>query len=361
VGERYVDWTLIFVAWCLRAPPHEIYSDRVGAFWTALVQRETGRCKICEAMDAVAFLFGTLGGAETLPVPTGRSEKKSSRSNGPAAPRRGNVTLETSSTDLDELALGVSGPNPRLHLSDPDPSAHREGAPSKDLAQYLPEGSLPTGVDARGAVPTRTDRDTATQETSTSTIPSVPPDRNSLLPSGQGPATLFDPEEKFSAATEAGTDKREAPEGSAPENEDGEERFSRPPPSKLGQLCRTEGSGREKEGSGREKTDDAGDGHGPPGDDGIQDTHNPTFDQDEQDEKVSLQIPGELADRLKKAARRLGLPPAVFAARALDLVCTDVGIEPSDPEEAGSIIEHYQAQLDLLHLGPESRPDGDDS
>ena len=351
VAERYIDWILIFVAWCLQAPPHELHSDRVGAFWTALVQHDTARRSICEAMDAVAFLFGALGGPEKLRFPAGRSKNTLTRPKRPSETGPGDATVERRSTGPDELDLPASRPNPRLRLSDPDPAAHRDWTTSEDLAQYLPDGSLPTGVDARRAVPTRTNRETADREWPDSTPPPVPPDRPGLLPSGDGPATLFDPEKTASPPPETDIDDREAPGPSGSRNEGSEERFGKPHPGTLAQLCRGECQG-------RASSEGAPERRAPSGGEAIREEQEPASGQQE---KVSLQIPGELADRLRQAARRVGLPPAVFVARALDLICNDVGDESSDPEEAGSIIEHYQAQLDLLHLGKgdQADPPGD--
>jgi hypothetical protein len=63
--NRYEAWIFVFVAWCLRTPPHDIDAARLDAFWRALHNHpDVSAVELAEAMDAVAFLFGALGGVD---------------------------------------------------------------------------------------------------------------------------------------------------------------------------------------------------------------------------------------------------------------------------------------------------------
>lgn len=63
--DRYRAWTLVFVSWCLKTAPHSINQSRIDDFWRALHQHpKAGGPELAEAMDALAFLFGTLGGVD---------------------------------------------------------------------------------------------------------------------------------------------------------------------------------------------------------------------------------------------------------------------------------------------------------
>lgn len=148
----YVDWIFLFVAWCLKAPPHQIHRDRIGDFWRALTEQPTvRRWKVCQAMDALGLFFGALGGPEALSFPVGPSPDTASES-------------DTASFD------GLEEPS-----------------------RYLPDGELPEAVAPRAVVPTRTVRQEETDEESeraTGTSADVPA-------SGDGdpsaPKTLFNP------------------------------------------------------------------------------------------------------------------------------------------------------------------------
>ncbi len=63
--DRYRAWTLVFVSWCLKTAPHCINHSRIGDFWRALHQhpKADGR-ELADAMDALGFLFGALGGVD---------------------------------------------------------------------------------------------------------------------------------------------------------------------------------------------------------------------------------------------------------------------------------------------------------
>lgn len=233
VGKRYEEWIFLFVAWCLRVPPFSIGRDRIGDYWTALSHHPSvGRGKLCDAMDALGFLFGHVG-TDDLDFGAGADGALA----GSAEDRSGNEAR-------DDEAMAEWCPNPTLHASGTTPE-QRKDTISEAWTRALPDAALPEGVNARDQVPTREDEaDTA---------------------------DVVD-----------------------------------------GQPSEIEGS---------------------------------------EEETVSIEVPRPVADRLQEVARRLGLPPALFAARALDLVCEDAGIERSSPADVESPLEHYQTQIDLLHFG----------
>lgn len=77
----------------------------------------------------------------------------------------------------------------------------------------------------------------------------------------------------------------------------------------------------------------------------------------EKHEVLHLDIPKELARQLLDVATHLGLSPSLVASRAIDLVCDEVDIEEESPPSTGTLIQQYQARLDILHtLEEEGRP-----
>jgi hypothetical protein len=151
VVARYEDWIFLFVAWSLKAPPHQIHRDRIGDFWRALTDHPTvRRWKVCQAMDALGLFFGTLGGPEALSFPDGPSDTAS--------------------------------------RPDADPSDGLD-----EPSRYLPDGELPETVVPRAVVPTRTVRQQETDEES-EPAPGTSADAQA---SGDGdpsaPKTLFNP------------------------------------------------------------------------------------------------------------------------------------------------------------------------
>lgn len=147
----YEDWIFLFVAWCLKAPPHQIHRDRIGDFWRALTEHPTvRRWKVCQAMDALGVFFGTLGGPEALSFPDGSSDT-------------------ASKSDVDSFD----------DLEEP--------------SRYLPDGELPEAVVPRAVVPTRTVHQEEADEESgqapgTSADVQAPGDGE-----GGAPKTLFNP------------------------------------------------------------------------------------------------------------------------------------------------------------------------
>lgn len=74
------------------------------------------------------------------------------------------------------------------------------------------------------------------------------------------------------------------------------------------------------------------------------------FDNEENDSEIlHLDISRELAQQLLDVATHLGLTPSIVASRAIDLVCDEIGTVEGEALSTGTFIQHYQAQLDLLH------------
>ena len=68
-AAQYEEWIFLFQSWCLTVPPFRICRDRIGGFWSALQDREVGRWKVCQAMDALGFFFGAVLGQKSLSFP----------------------------------------------------------------------------------------------------------------------------------------------------------------------------------------------------------------------------------------------------------------------------------------------------
>lgn len=66
VTDRYQAWALVFLSWCFDSPPRPVGPDQIEDFRKALLRAETDEERICEAMDALAFLFGAVGASEVL-------------------------------------------------------------------------------------------------------------------------------------------------------------------------------------------------------------------------------------------------------------------------------------------------------
>lgn len=67
------------------------------------------------------------------------------------------------------------------------------------------------------------------------------------------------------------------------------------------------------------------------------------------EEELRLEIPQALATRLMEVALHLGLTPSLVAARAIELVCDEVGLVQEEDLSSNTLIEKYQTRLDLLH------------
>jgi hypothetical protein len=67
-------------------------------------------------------------------------------------------------------------------------------------------------------------------------------------------------------------------------------------------------------------------------------------------EVLHLDIPSSLASRLLEVAHHLGLTPSTVASRAIDLVCEEIGTIDDEPLSSDTLIQQYQARLDILHI-----------
>jgi hypothetical protein len=74
------------------------------------------------------------------------------------------------------------------------------------------------------------------------------------------------------------------------------------------------------------------------------------LDTEEEHEVLHLDIPRDLARQLLEVATHLGLTPSQVASRAIDLVCDEIGTVDDDPLSTDTLIQQYQARLDLLHI-----------
>lgn len=78
----------------------------------------------------------------------------------------------------------------------------------------------------------------------------------------------------------------------------------------------------------------------------------------DEEERLHLELPEDLARRLLDVAQHLGLSPSMVASRAVDLVCDEVGLVEEQELSSGTLIQKYQTRLDLLHtfdLGVETQ------
>lgn len=89
-----------------------------------------------------------------------------------------------------------------------------------------------------------------------------------------------------------------------------------------------------------------------------------TATEDEDRITLRLSLPQERAERLRAVAQQLGLTPSMVAQRAIDLVCEEVVTIQDDTRTTDTLIEEYQARLDLLHTVEETangEPEADTS
>lgn len=77
--------------------------------------------------------------------------------------------------------------------------------------------------------------------------------------------------------------------------------------------------------------------------------HAETSRPEEDDNTLALEIPKELASQLLEVAQHLGLHPDIVAARAVGLICDEVGLVEDEDLSSGALIQKYQSRLDLLH------------
>jgi hypothetical protein len=65
--------------------------------------------------------------------------------------------------------------------------------------------------------------------------------------------------------------------------------------------------------------------------------------------ELELELSPELAEQLSDVATHLGLSPSIIAARAIDMVCEEVGLVKDRELSSTTLIQKYQTRLDLLH------------
>lgn len=324
IVDRYEAWIFVFLAWCLRAPPHHVGRDRVGDFWTALTQRRVHRWKVCDAMDALGFLFGALGGPEDLSFPgtfVFGTARETRRADTPAEPP-GSIGANGDSPASKPIPgrTRVHRPNPTIEASNPPSGTDREGR-DKDLSSYLPDGPVPMGIDARSEVPTSGREETPGE--GNEPVPNSPPNNRTSGsgPGGRdGPKTLFNPEGKASvprneaSPKEPSTGRRSTKPGSPAQAASPKKDRPVSPRKETGRRNSRRVRGAQSAGSSGEEPD----------------PHSQSSPRLET-KMTSLEIPEPVADRVATAARHLGLPPQVFAARALDLVCNETGVARPGP------------------------------
>lgn len=194
-------------------------------------------------------------------------------------------------TASDQAAL--QKPNPTIEAS-PDKEPIEPGG-SEKLSRYLPEGTLPTGTDPGRYVPTSNPKENQEKD-----LPASEPRGKG------GPKTLFNPE---------GTAR---PQRTRPSEE--ETGQNQDPPHQASPQSETTGQSSEKIGRPSQPTVRS------------------------EPKMVPIEIPETIAERVKEGARKLGLPPGLFAARALDLACNEVGVERVDPADSEGPTERYQTQ-----------------
>lgn len=69
----------------------------------------------------------------------------------------------------------------------------------------------------------------------------------------------------------------------------------------------------------------------------------------EDEEELHLELPPELAQRLMEVAQHVGISPSMVAARAIDIVCDEIGLVEQQDLTTGTLIQKYQTRLDLIH------------
>lgn len=86
-------------------------------------------------------------------------------------------------------------------------------------------------------------------------------------------------------------------------------------------------------------------------DDRADDTAQETMDPESSSDEVTLDLdlPIERARRLTALALHLGLSPSKIALRAIDMVCDEIDPLDDRPLSTDTLIQQYQARLDLLH------------
>ena len=338
VIDRYQEWIFLFVGWSVKAPPGTVSRGRIGDFWTALNEHPgAGMAQICEAMDALGFFFGgVLRETDVLPLADPGTA-------GPEPPGEPTGPPEDPHTPI----------NPCLRAPDRKAPSSEETHSDPELSRYLPGGTLPEAPDARATVPTRptarNDRrnrsDGDPTQDQRGSMDGADNSRSSQNEEGprDTPTTLFNPEgiAPSPSQSEGHTGRLADEDHTADESDDptvGARRRQKDPkartevtvpslsdiaPDRSADCCR---------GAEDNRTDEQG---------------------EHSTDNIPVEIPRPVAGRLRRMAHRLGLPPTVCAARAIEMVCDDAGVERSEAPSVEAPLKHYQAQLDMLQLQKE--------
>jgi hypothetical protein len=193
-----------------------------------------------------------------------------------------------------------SGPPPDAGVNpDTDPSPDELEAPSR----YLPDGPLPEAVEPRALVPTRTVRPEKPGDAPDRADETATDEASAGDQAESAPKTLFNPTGGAPSRTSSTVAEDPDPAPDTPDWDAG--------------------------GADRKAEDTTGD--------------------DAPDDLVSVEMPRGAARRLRDAARRLGVPTAVFAARAVDLLREETGVVEGQDLDTGVLLRRYQARIDLLH------------
>lgn len=344
VIDRYQEWIYLFVGWSLKVPPGTVSRSRIGDFWTALNEHPgAGTARICEAMDALGFFFGgVLRETEVSPFTDADMAEKE-------APTE---TAAVGAADDAYIPL-----NPRLQAPDHAARASGDTPSDQSLGRHLPAGALPEEPDARATVPTRpaprnegrnrSERESMqTRQASLENSSEKADDSRSARgerSDRDAPTTLFNPEgitppsnraqdqtDRSTTEKDTAVERDDSTAGSRSNRDDprAQPEDTVPSPSDV-DPAPTADPDRRKE------TPQKDEGGGP------------------DSENVPVEIPRPVADRLRRMAHRLGLPPSVCAARAIEMVCEDAGVERSEAPSIEAPLKHYQAQLDMLRLQKE--------
>ena len=130
-AERYETWMLAFVSWCWDHDPGCVSPDRIGGFRSALdASSDTDSEQIGEAMDALAFLFGSARDALAVLSATGMCE---SARDDEASPRdrSSNVGFRTIDVGWRGAAGGGDGQASATGTTMDRPNTSRDNAPDE--------------------------------------------------------------------------------------------------------------------------------------------------------------------------------------------------------------------------------------
>jgi len=139
-AERYETWMLAFVSWCWDHDPGCVSPDRIGGFRSALdASSDTDSEQVGEAMDALAFLFGSARDALAVLSATGLCESTRDEEAGPKD-RSSNVGFRTIDVGWRGAAGGGDGHASATGTTMGRPDRSRDKAPD----EFAEEGGAST-------------------------------------------------------------------------------------------------------------------------------------------------------------------------------------------------------------------------